>query len=207
MAFEPDILITTPDGITLVVEAKTALRDLERTEEDLKQYMIGMQCPVGLLITPERMWLYRDFYTARSPVSVKRVGEFNARPMWRQPPPSQGEAFEVFVQQWLEDLAKQPTGEFPEELRDALREYVLPAVVGGEVRAAHPQLRLRKTRGTGRARTPFGLTERNMCRTSSWKLIGYLRTLRRRIIRFRRLRSCSIGRGAASSQSIYPTSA
>jgi hypothetical protein len=70
-------------------------------EEDVKQYMVGMPCPAGLPITPERMWLYRDFYTARSPASVKRVGEFNARAMWRQPPPSQGEAFEVFVQQWL----------------------------------------------------------------------------------------------------------
>ncbi len=139
MAFEPDILITTPDGITLVVEAKTTLPNLERTEEDLKQYMFGMQCPLGLLITPERMWLYRDFYTAASPLSVQRVGEFNVKPLWRQPPPSQGAAFEAFVQQWLEDLANQPTGDFPKELREALREYVLPAVTGGEVRAAHPR--------------------------------------------------------------------
>jgi len=139
VAFEADIPITTPDGIALVVEAKATLPNPERTEEDLKQYMAGMQCPVGLLITPERMWLYRDFYTARSPLSVQRIGEFNAKLLWRQAPQSEGAAFEVFVQQWLEDLANQPTAEFPKELRDALREYVLPAVTGGEVRAAQPR--------------------------------------------------------------------
>jgi len=139
MAFHPDILVTTPDGITLVVEAKVTLPDIKRTEEDLKQYMVLMQCPVGLLITPERMWMYRDFYTTRSPQSVQRVGEFNIQALWRQTPPSQGAPFEIFVQQWLEDLSLQPTRELPKELREALRENVLPAVATGDVRAAHPR--------------------------------------------------------------------
>jgi hypothetical protein len=139
MAFEPDILVTTPYDIELVVDAKVFLPNLERTEEDLKQYMVGMQCPLGLLITPERMWLYRDFYTSRSPESVQRVGEFNLKPMWQQPPPKQETAFEIFVQYWLEHLAYQPTEDLPSDLRQVLREYLLPAVRGGEVRAAHPR--------------------------------------------------------------------
>jgi hypothetical protein len=139
MAFQPDIIVTTPDGISLVVEVKVTVPNLQRTEEDLKQYMVGMQCPIGLLITPERLWLYRDSYTTRSPQSVQRVGEFDLTLLWRQPPPSQGAPFELFVQQWLEDLAKQPIEELPIELREALREYVLPAVTSGEVRAAHPR--------------------------------------------------------------------
>ncbi len=139
MAFQPDIIITTPDGIMLVIEAKVYVSNLERTEEDLKQYMFGMQCPVGLLITPERMWLYRDSYTTRSPQSVQRVGEFDPKPLWQQPPPSQGAAFEMFVQQWLEDLGKLPDRNLPNELREAIREYVLPAVTAGDVRAAHPR--------------------------------------------------------------------
>ncbi len=139
MAFQPDIIITTPDGIILVIEAKVYVSNLERTEEDLKQYMFGMQCPVGLLITPERMWLYRDSYTTRSPQSVQRVGEFDPKPLWQQPPPSQGAAFEMFVQQWLEDLGKLPDRDLPNELREAIREYVLPAVTAGDVRAAHPR--------------------------------------------------------------------
>jgi hypothetical protein len=139
MAFQPDILIITPDGITLVVEAKVTLPNLEGVEEDLKQYMVGMQCPTGLLITPKRMWLYRDSYTTRSPQSVQRVGEFSLTRLWDQPPPLQGSQFEMFVQRWLEDLPKQPAKEVPDELREALRDYVLPAVTNGEVRAAHPR--------------------------------------------------------------------
>jgi hypothetical protein len=139
MAFQPDIIITTPDGIALVVEAKVTVPNLQRTEEDLKRYMVGMSCPIGLLITPERMWLYRDSYTTRSPQSIHRVGEFDLKPLWRQAPPSQAAPFELFVQQWLEDLNTQPTKELPIELREALREYVLPAVTSGEVRAAHPR--------------------------------------------------------------------
>ena len=139
MAFQPDIIITTPDGIALVVEAKVTVPNLQRTEEDLKRYMVGMSCPIGLLITPERMWLYRDSYTTRSPQSIHRVGEFDPKPLWRQTPPSQAAPFELFVQQWLEDLNTQPTKELPTELREALREYVLPAVTSGEVRAAHPR--------------------------------------------------------------------
>ena len=139
MAFQPDILITTPDGIALVVEAKVSLSNLECAEEDLKQYMVGMQCPTGLLITPKCMWLYRDSYTTRSPQSVRRVGEFNLTRLWDQPPPLQGARFEMFVQRWLEDLPKHPVEGVPNELQEALRDYVLPAIANGEVRAAHPR--------------------------------------------------------------------
>jgi len=139
MAFQADILITTPDDIELVVEAKVTLPNLKLTEEGLKQYMVGMQCPLGLLITRERMWLYRDFYTSRTPESVQLVGEFNIKSMWAQPPPTQEMQFEIFVQQWLENLAYQSTKELPSDLRDAFRDYLLPAVRSGEVRAAHPR--------------------------------------------------------------------
>lgn len=141
MAFQPDIVVTTPGepGVSLVAEAKLTLPNLDLTEEGLKQYMVLMQCPTGLLITPERMWLYRDFYTSRSPQSVRRVGEFSLKPLWDQPPPAQGALFETFVQRWLEDLAQRPTERLPPDLRDAIREYILPAVTTGDVRAAHPR--------------------------------------------------------------------
>jgi hypothetical protein len=139
MAFQPDILITTPDGITLVVEAKVILPSLETTEEQLKQYMVSMQCPIGILITPTLMQLYKDSYTARSPRSVQRIGVFDLAGFWQEPPPSEGARFEMFVQQWLEDLPKQPDRQVSSALRDAVREYILPAVTSGEVRAAHPR--------------------------------------------------------------------
>ena len=141
MAFQPDILVTTPGApaVSLVVEAKTSLPNLERTEQELKRYMILMQCPTGLLITPERMWLYRDFYTSLSPQSVRCIGEFNLKPLWDQPLPANGTRFEAFVQHWLEDLANRSTKSLPPDLRDAIQDYILPAVTTGDVRAAHPR--------------------------------------------------------------------
>jgi DNA anti-recombination protein RmuC len=55
MAFEPDILINTPDGRVMVIEAKVAINDFPRTELALKQYMVDMQYPFGLLATPEKV--------------------------------------------------------------------------------------------------------------------------------------------------------
>jgi len=88
MAFHPDILVTTAElpRIALVVEAKVRIPDLDRTEQELKRYMVGMQCPVGLLVTPDRLWLYRDLYTGRSENSVQRVGEYDATALWGQTP-------------------------------------------------------------------------------------------------------------------------
>jgi hypothetical protein len=57
MAAQPDILITTPGGRIMVIEAKVTMNDLPHTEEALKRYMVGMQYPFGLLITPEKGWV------------------------------------------------------------------------------------------------------------------------------------------------------
>jgi len=139
MAFQPDILVTNPDGVTLVIEAKTSLPDIQATEQQPKRYMIDMQCPTGVLITPERMWLYRDSLTARTPASVERVGEFDVRPLWPQTPPKEPRRFELFVQHFFEDLAREPSLAVPEDLRGPLSEYILPAIISGDVRAAHPR--------------------------------------------------------------------
>jgi hypothetical protein len=139
MAFQPDILINAPHGRVMVIEAKVALPDLLRTEEALKRYMVGMQYPFGMLITPEKGWVYRDFYSNFSAASVKKVEEFDSTRIWRQNPPSQGLEFEAFVQQWIEDLAHFPVDSLPPQLKDIVQGYVLPAIASGEVRAAHPR--------------------------------------------------------------------
>ncbi len=141
MGFQPDILVTTPDEprVSLVVEAKVHLPNLDRTEAQLKEYMVSMQCPIGVLITPEHMWLYRDSYSARVPESVRRVGKYSIKSLWREPPPAEGSRFETFVQHWLEDLAKTQAQELPNDLRDALREHILPAITSGDMHAAHPR--------------------------------------------------------------------
>ena len=139
MAFEPDIIVTTPDNRIMVIEAKVAMNDLARTEEALKRYMVAMQYPFGLLITPERGWVYRDSYANLSPASVQRVEEFDSTPIWRENPPRSPRDFEAFVQRWIEDLADFPTQSLSPQFKDIVQGYVLPAIAAGEVRAAHPR--------------------------------------------------------------------
>jgi hypothetical protein len=83
--------------------------------------------------------LRSDFYTTRSPDSIQRIGEFDTKDLWRQPPPADATLFEAFVQQWLERLAQQPTQDLPRNVRETLWEYVVPAITNGDVRAAHPR--------------------------------------------------------------------
>jgi hypothetical protein len=139
MAFEPDILINTTDGRVMVIEAKIALNDLPRTEEALKRYMVDMQYPFGLLVTPEKVRVYRDFYSSFSPASVKQVEEFDGTRIWRQNPPLQGFEFEAFVQRWIENFVDFPAESLPPKFKDIVQAYVLPAIAAGEVRAAHPR--------------------------------------------------------------------
>lgn len=140
MAFEPDIIIKSPDGGRLmVIEAKVAMNDLPRTEEGLKGYMVAMQYPFGLLITPEKGWVYRDSYFSLYPASVQQVEELDSTQIWRQDPPREPLKFEAFVQRWIEDLADFPTQSLPPQLKNIVERYILPAIAAGEVKAAHPR--------------------------------------------------------------------
>jgi hypothetical protein len=79
MPFEPDIIVTGPEGseVTFVVEAKMNLRDLDESERQLKKFMFGMGCPVGLLVTPRTLFLYLNQYLPSSEDSIHRMAEFD----------------------------------------------------------------------------------------------------------------------------------
>jgi hypothetical protein len=139
MAFQPDILINTSDGRVMVVEAKLKVHDLARTQEALKQYMVGMQYPFGLLITPKKGWVYRDSYSGLASSSVTQVEEFDSTKLWHHSPPQRELEFEAFVQQWLESLTDFPMETLPPKLREIVQSYLVPAIANGEVRAAHPR--------------------------------------------------------------------
>ena len=139
MAFQPDIFINTPAGRVMVVDAKVDVHDFRSTEEALKRYMVDMQYRFGLLVTPEKVRVYRDSYSSLSPASVQRVEEFDGTRLWRQSPPPRGPEFEAFVQQWIENLVDFPTDSLPPQFKDIVQVYVLPALAAGEVRAAHPR--------------------------------------------------------------------
>lgn len=85
MAFEPDIVVTDPDSVQvlLVAEAKTSAPTAE-SESGLKRYMWKMGCPVGLLVSPESIALYRNRFTGFSDDSIQKVGEFPSPSNWRR---------------------------------------------------------------------------------------------------------------------------
>jgi hypothetical protein len=149
MAFQPDIIVTGADSseIALVAEARTKLRDVESSKLQLKKFMVGISCPVGLLVTPERLWLFRDQYLASSEDSVTQVAEFDVKSVlnFAQSRTARDDepAFEQLVQSWLEGLATESGLQaLPTELRSAAQLYIVPAVSQGTIRAGHPRLSL-----------------------------------------------------------------
>ena len=146
MAFRPDIIVTDPDTseITLVVEAKTSLQDIESSERQLKRYMSGTLCPVGLIVTPQQLRLYRNRYLPSSEDSIELVGAFDVHDVLNFERSGAGRndasKFEGLVQGWLEGLSSEAgLRELPAELRRAAQWYISPAVSQGIVRAAHPR--------------------------------------------------------------------
>ena len=149
MAFGPDIVVTERDGWepALVVEAKMNLQDLEGTEQQLKMYMSATLCPVGLIVTPTQLRLYRNRFLSSSEDSIELVGAFDVHDVlhYRRAGDGHEDAFEFegFVQAWLETLGSEAGLQgLPAELRRAVRWYIFPAVTQGVVQAAHPRPRM-----------------------------------------------------------------
>jgi hypothetical protein len=152
MPFEPDIIVTRRDAhdLALVVEVKPQLVDVEAAEGQLRRYMFGMGCPVGMLVTPRTLRLYQDRYREYGEGSVEFVGEFPIEALFAADAAmamASGVATHEFdlenaVQSWLEHLADgAKLSALPEPLRRALEEHVIPALEHGEVRAARPRWR------------------------------------------------------------------
>lgn len=150
MSFSPDIIVTGEDTprILLAAEAKLSRPISKEDETRLKTYMLQMRCPIGLLITPDVVEVFRDTYTAHSEISVVRVASFPSPNTWQNFKVShQGEPrpelrFEQAVKSWLEELASIPSiflSQSPKETREALSDYVLPALTQGVVRSTGPR--------------------------------------------------------------------
>ena len=146
MVFEPDIIVTGPEPseIALVVEVKTSSRVVDDSERRLKSYMAAVRSPVGLLVTPDRLRIYRDRYLPSPEDSIARVGEFDVKGLLRFDATgnaiAEGLAFERNVQSWLEALSTESgLRELPPELRRAVERYIVPALAQGSVRSGHPR--------------------------------------------------------------------
>jgi hypothetical protein len=79
MAFDPGIIVTDSETsqVAMVVGVRSDLRDLDESQLELKKFMAGMGCPLGLLVTPQRLRLYSEQYTSSSEDSIALVAEFD----------------------------------------------------------------------------------------------------------------------------------
>jgi hypothetical protein len=145
MTFIPDVIVTTdysPATIALVAEAKGTTASLDKAVIPLKQYMLLMGCPVGIIFTPQVLRIYKDRFLGRTQDSIELVGEFPSDELFkaRQPVPG-GKEWEVesALVEWLDELAH--TGQVvvsDPRLRSAIADYILPAISGGRVSVVHP---------------------------------------------------------------------
>lgn len=144
-----DIIVRSSDSTDtkLIVETKLAVSSLVKLEERLKSSMLRLSCPVGMIVTPEKMWLYADRYLSSNLDSVEEVGQYAIGHLLLYKRGANGNElqdsrrFENIVQAWLESLPRMSTrarlGDA--KLWDALNKYVLPALETGDIRAAAPR--------------------------------------------------------------------
>jgi hypothetical protein len=146
MSFSPDIIVTKPDSpeVLLLAEIKAGTNDVQAAEAQLKEYMVHVGCPVGLLVTSERAKFYRNRYTGYEPQTVETIAECATSELVG--PAAEGLSYrtassylEHRVEQWLEGLQSTAgAASWPPAVREAVEAHILPAVIGGVVRATGP---------------------------------------------------------------------
>jgi hypothetical protein len=144
MVSTPDVIVTAPDSfaVTLAAEARDEATNLDETSRPLKDYMLRMLCPVGIIFTPRTLRIYKDRFIAQSEDSIEMIGDFSGKELLKANPEAasfEHHALESAVAHWLDELAH--TGQVcvsDLKLQSAIEKYVLPAVVGGRVSIAHP---------------------------------------------------------------------
>lgn len=146
MAFEPDIIVTGPEPaeIALIAEIKTTSRSMDESERQLKTYMASVSSPLDLLVTTERLRIYRGQYLP-SCESVIRVAELDVKDLFRFEKTNNATAdalgFERQIQSWLQMLSTESGVEqSTPELRRAAQMYIVRALTRGSVRSGHPRI-------------------------------------------------------------------
>jgi hypothetical protein len=95
------------------------------------------RCPVGLIVDPTHISIFRDSFRRDDQTAIEKVGRFAIPTI-----AFRGDefAFESAVQSWLDGLREErELGDWESASWDAVSDNVLPALRSGEVRAAHPR--------------------------------------------------------------------
>jgi len=145
MVFTPDVIVTTdysPATIALVAEAKSATANIEEAALQLKEYMLLMSCPVGIILTPQVLRIYKYRFRGRTQDPIELVGDFSPRELLETLEPLAGgeSAVESTLVGWLDELAQAGQVAISDQrLRSAINEHILPAVSGGRISVVHPR--------------------------------------------------------------------
>lgn len=140
MQFEADVLVMacdTPD-VLLVAEVKRRIPDRENAERALRSYMLARRCSLGLLVTPEKTWVYRDTYADFTPSSVQLVGEYPTNELLDvEVAPADEAALQTAVREWLDRLALGSRSALPRTpaTRAPVELFLVPAVTEGRVQS------------------------------------------------------------------------
>ncbi len=147
MAFTPDVIVTTdysPATIALVGEAKGTTANLDEAALQLKEYMLLMGCPVGIIFTPQVLRIYKYRFLGRTQDPIELVGDFPPGELLeaREPLAGAESAVESTLVGWLDELAHAgQVAVSDQRLKSAINEHILPAVSGGRVSIVHPRIR------------------------------------------------------------------
>jgi hypothetical protein len=130
--------------IKLVVEAKLRAETIHDIETQLKRYMLAMSCPVGLLVTPNEVSIYKDTYVNRTESSIERLGPYRVPPDWivaRAAKTASPLEFEKAVGEWLERVTRsEALRGFPAPAIDAFESLVVPALADGLIQGSGPAI-------------------------------------------------------------------
>lgn len=144
MSTAPDFVVMDrrfPDA-RLVVEVKRQVGDPGWTTAQVAHFMRRLNASLGLVVSPERMWVLRDLYLSDDPGDVRVLGEENLDPSdWPGRDPNQTSAeFEDTVRRWLQDLATTGSsvwGPSPNR-HPILLDWVLPMLRHARVQSSRP---------------------------------------------------------------------
>jgi hypothetical protein len=144
VAFIPDVIVITdysPATVALVGEAKANTVSLDEAAVPLKQYMLRMSCPVGIIFTPQVLRIYKDRFLGRTQDSIELIGDFPSGELFKSHQPGAGpeSGVESALVEWLDELAHRGQVQVGDlQLKSAIAEHILPAISGGRVSVVHP---------------------------------------------------------------------
>lgn len=138
----PDIVVTKADlpEIVLAIEIKSSSVSPQFAAAQIKEYMARQSCPLGMLVTPDDIFFFRNPFTGYEVETIQSGGECRTQELLGVIPATEPE-LELRVEQWLESLPGSGTHTWPPSASEAIESLIVPSVIEGVVRATRPRLR------------------------------------------------------------------